>query len=349
MGRELRTRRIRLDASTACQLRCPSCPTASGEVAAELGTGFLRFDSFRRIVDASPWLSVIELSNWGEIFLNPQLVEIVRYAWRKNVRLIAHNGTNLNTVRDEVLEALVRYRFHHLSVSIDGATPETYATYRVRGDFDTVIGNVRKLNEFKRRWRSRYPTLRWQFVVFGHNEHEIERARAMARGLGMDVTVKLNWENLYTESFSPVHDAERVRDASARGVASRSEYEAEAQRPFKSKTCWQLWRDPVVNFDGRILGCCINHWGDMGRVEGGALREALANETLEYARDMVTGRAPARPEIPCSRCDVYEKMQKRRQWVREEKIGYRHDPPRFAIGLLNKVLPRLLGRPLPAD
>jgi MoaA/NifB/PqqE/SkfB family radical SAM enzyme len=185
MKRRIRTRRIRLDASTACQLRCPACPTASGEVGEKIGTGFLRFETFRRIVDESPWLSVIELSNWGEIFLNPHLPEIVKYAYAKNVRLLAHNGTNLNTVREEVLEALVRYRFHHLSVSIDGASPETYRIYRVRGDFDTVIANVKKLNEYKRLHRSRYPTLRWQFVAFGHNQHEIEKARTLARSLGI--------------------------------------------------------------------------------------------------------------------------------------------------------------------
>lgn len=349
MEQRPRTRRIRLDASTACQLRCPACPTASGEVGAKIGTGFLRFETFRELVDQSPWLSVIELSNWGEIFLNPQLAEIVKYAYARNVRLIAHNGTNLNHARDEVLEALVRYRFHHLSVSIDGASAETYRTYRVRGDFDSVIANVRKLNEYKRLHRSRHPTLRWQFVAFGHNQHEIEKARAMARSLGMDFTLKLNWENLYTDAFSPVQDEASLREASARGVASRSEYERKEQESFKSKTCWQLWRDPVVNFDGRILGCCINHWGDMGRVEGGALRQALAGEKLEYARAMVSGRAPARPEIPCTSCAIYEKMQKHRRWVRAEKVRYKHDPPRFVIGLLNKTLPRLLGRSVPSD
>lgn len=347
MARTIKTRRIRLDASTACQLRCPACPTASGEVGKNIGTGFLRFETFRELVDANPWVSTIELSNWGEIFLNPHLPEIVKYAWKQNVRLLAHNGVNLNTVRDETLETLVRYRFHYLSVSIDGASPETYRIYRVRGDFDTVIENVKKINHYKKLYRSRLPLLRWQFVAFGHNEHEIGKAREMARSLGMDFVLKLNWENLYTDTFSPVHDADRIRDESARAVASRSEFEAAEKKAFKAKTCRQLWRDPVVNFDGRILGCCINHWGDFGRVEHGRLVEGLTNEKIEYARDMLVGKAPARADIPCVTCDVYEKMQKYQKWVSEDAIRYKLDPPRFVIGLLNKTLPRLAGRRLP--
>ena len=127
MKRRIKTRRIRLEASTACQLKCPACPTAQGEVGKRIGTGFLRYPDFKKIVDDNRWLSTIELSNWGEIFLNPDLGKIIEYAHRKNVRLLAKNGANLNTVRDEVLEALVKYRFHTLSVSIDGASQETYA------------------------------------------------------------------------------------------------------------------------------------------------------------------------------------------------------------------------------
>ncbi|MCK5215128.1 MAG: radical SAM protein, partial [Candidatus Omnitrophica bacterium] len=59
-------RQIRWDASTVCQLKCPSCPTASGETRANLGAGFLKFADFKKILDENPWLSNVELSNWGE-------------------------------------------------------------------------------------------------------------------------------------------------------------------------------------------------------------------------------------------------------------------------------------------
>ena len=41
----------RLDASTNCQLKCPSCPTAKGEIQKNIGGGFLKFGDLKKIVD----------------------------------------------------------------------------------------------------------------------------------------------------------------------------------------------------------------------------------------------------------------------------------------------------------
>jgi MoaA/NifB/PqqE/SkfB family radical SAM enzyme len=73
-----------------------------------------------------------------------------------------------------------------VTCSIDGASPETYGIYRVRGDFDAVINNIERINVHKRAHASDLPHLVWQFVVFGHNEHEIPIAREMAERLGME-------------------------------------------------------------------------------------------------------------------------------------------------------------------
>ena len=122
----------------------------------------------------------IELSNYGEMFLNPDLLSMLQYAHARGVSLSADNGVNLNSVSEDILEALVQFGFRSMTCSIDGASAETYRRYRVHGDFRTVIGNIRRVNDFKRRHRSRYPRLTWQFVVMGHNEHEISSARRMA-------------------------------------------------------------------------------------------------------------------------------------------------------------------------
>jgi len=133
---------IRIDASTVCQLRCPSCPTAAGEIHKNIGSGFLKFEDFKKIIDDNIWIRDIELSNWGEIFLNPDLLKIIKYAHEKNVILRADNGVNLNTVSDEVLEGLVKYRFNSMTCSIDGVSQETYSIYRRNGDFEKVIDQI---------------------------------------------------------------------------------------------------------------------------------------------------------------------------------------------------------------
>ncbi|MFO0994779.1 MAG: SPASM domain-containing protein [Hyphomicrobiales bacterium] len=307
----VRPKSIRLEASSHCQLRCPSCPTTSGAIHPVVGSGFLRAENFRALLDEGPWLEHVELSNYGEIFLNPQLPAILELAHERGVTVSARNGVNLNTVRPEVLEAVVRYEMRAMTCSIDGASEETYSIYRVRGKFATVIANIRAINEFKRRYESPYPALRWQFVVFGHNEHEIPLARAMARELSMEFVVKLSWD----DDVSPVRDKETVRKATG-GAASRDEFDALHGRDYMLGLCHQLWDQPQINWDGKVLGCCRNFWGEFG---GNAFRDGLEQsingEKIAYAREMLLGRNAAREDIPCTSCEIYLKMAQRKQWL----------------------------------
>jgi MoaA/NifB/PqqE/SkfB family radical SAM enzyme len=291
---------VRLEASSHCQLRCPSCPTTSRAIHPTVGSGFLHFDDFKRLLDQNPSLERIELSNYGEIFLNPYLLRILELAYERGVALSAGNGVNLNNVRPEVLEGIVKYRLRFMSCSIDGASEETYSVYRVRGKFAQVIDNIKAINEFKRRYRSPVPVLRWQFVVFGHNEQELPAARVMARELAMEFNAKLSWD----AEFSPVRDSERVAAATGTGAANRDEYQRQHGVDYMQHICHQLWDNPQINWNGKVLGCCRNFWGDFG---GNAFRDGLEaslnNEKIAYARDMLLGRAPARDDLPCTTCD----------------------------------------------
>jgi MoaA/NifB/PqqE/SkfB family radical SAM enzyme len=305
--------RIRLEASSFCQLRCPSCPTTSRAIYPAIGGGFLKLKDFKKLLDENPTLEDIELSNYGEILLNPEFLGILEYAHQRHVALRADNGMNLNTAGEQVLEGLVKNKFRSISCSIDGASNETYQQYRVRGNFDTVIENVKKINLFKRQYKSEYPQLTWQFVVFGHNEHEIPLAKKLAAELNMKFRPKLTWD----PDFSPVRDPERVRQAI--GAASREEYREQHGSDYMQGICHQLWDQPQINWDGKVLGCCRNFWGDFG---GNAFAEGLVssvnNEKMEYARQMLLGRNEAREDIPCSTCEIYLGMKSDGKWLSRE-------------------------------
>ena len=304
-------RRIRLEASSFCQLRCPSCPTTTRAIHPAVGSGFLRLEDFRRLVDANPGLERIELSNYGEVFLNPELVAILEYARERGVAITVENGANLNHARPEMLEAVVRCGVRILTVSIDGASAETYARYRVGGDLDAVLAHVATIAAHKRRLQSPWPRLVWQFVVFGHNEHEIALARRMAEERAMEFRPKLTWD----DAFSPLRDPAAVR-AALGGPATRAEFEQERGRKYAHAICEQLWDDPQINWDGKVLGCCRNFWGDFG---GNAFTDGLVasvnHERIAYARAMLAGRAPARADVPCTTCEMYHAMRERDDFI----------------------------------
>lgn len=308
---------IRLDLSTHCQLKCPSCPTAQGKIDSELGSGFASFENVRSVIEENAEVLHLELSNWGESLLNPDLVKILELAYRNDVIVTISNGANLNTVKPEALEALAQYQVRQITCSLDGASQETYSQYRINGNFDRVIANIRTINHYKRLHRTQFPILLWQFVAFGHNQHEIPKARAMAKELGMEFYVKLSWD----EEISPLQNPDTVRQEVSSGVSSRDEYLNNTQRDYMSQhICKQLFQSPQINWDGRILGCCVNFWGDYGNAYGQPLDQALNNPRIKYARDMLLGKVPERADIPCSSCDSYRAMKRHGSFLRQEEI-----------------------------
>lgn len=311
MNNGIKPRRIRLEASSLCQLRCVSCPMPQKKNRRIIGYGYLKINDFQKLVDENPWIREIELSNYGEMFLNPDLLDIIKYAYIKKITLTAHNGVNLNTADEKVLEALVKYKFKALTCSIDGASNETYKVYRVGGDFDKVVENIKKINYYKGKYSSKFPLLRWQFVIFGHNEHEIPEAIKMAKDLNMRFSPKLSWD----ESFSPIQDKEFVKKHSGLDIVSRAEYYQEHKADYMKGACSQLWESPQINWDGKLLGCCHNWWGSFGDAFESELTNALNNEKMHYAREMLLGKKPAREDIPCVTCEIYKRMKATDRWL----------------------------------
>jgi MoaA/NifB/PqqE/SkfB family radical SAM enzyme len=261
-------------------------------------------------------LQEIELSNYGEVFLNPDLLRMFEHAAARNVVLHIGNGANFNYVRPDVLEGLVKYRVRTLRCSIDGATEETYQKYRVRGRLAKVLENLQALNVWKKTYQSALPQLTWQFVVFGHNQHEIQRAWRMAKALGMHFFLKLSWD----PDFSPV-DSEHLRQ-NGMSWTNREEYRQQTGVEYARSICHQLWQGPQINWDGRNLGCCYNYWGDFG---GNAFRDGLEatfnHDRMVHARAMVQGRAEPRPDIPCTDCALYKSMRASRRWISDEELS----------------------------
>lgn len=304
-----------LEATSVCQLACPGCLTASGDIEKNFGRAQLSEASFRSFLEKNPFVRHVELSNNGEMFLNTELVAILRCAKEKGIRLTANNGVNFNSPGPTLLKALVEYGFFSLTISLDGASEETYGQYRRNGRFQRVIENIRTLNTLKKEAGAVFPLLVWQFVVFGHNEHEMETAKAMASELGMAIRFKLQWES----RFSPVKDLEKVR--SVLQAATREEYQAATGTNYMQGTCRQLWKSPVVHPDGKMLGCCKNSWEPFdGNVFTSDLPTVLAAPRITYAREMLQGKKPSRDDIPCSRCDVYQSMQTTQRFLAPEDV-----------------------------
>lgn len=294
---------LRLEVSSKCQLKCPLCLTGTHyhRKYSAIGWGHLSLENFKAFLSQNPQIKSIELSNYGELFLHPHIEEILRLAYEKNIKLTALNGANLNHLPDSTAEALVKYRFEKIKVSIDGASEETYQIYRIGGSFEKVLENIRKINFYKAKYQSPYPKLKWQFIIFGHNEHEINKARNLAKELKMSFKLKFN----YSPKKFPIRNPEYI--AQEMGASTITEFE-QKNRKLYSPACFQLWSAPQINWDGKLLGCCVNHFGDFGNVFQEGLENLLQSEKYLYAKKMLLGEVPARADIPCVQCNRYKKV-----------------------------------------
>ena len=307
-------RRIKLDACSLCQLNCPACWVRLDEehIRKEEGFGSLKFKNFKKLVDKNPQIEEIELSNSGEIFLNPELVKIMKYAYENLITLTANNGVNLNTLSDEMAEALVKYQFSAMTVSIDGATPDVYKIYRRGGDFNKVIANIKKINEYKKKYNSEYPEMTYKFIIFNHNIEDIPLAKKLAKELNMNIKFDKNCRPWY----APLSAEQKIRAEKLLGSALESKSEKQLLNEYRNgKSNWffceDLFVNPQINWNGNLFGCCMYLGKNFGvNVFKDGLLKALNHQNVLYAKQMVTDfSTPPKENILCSDCFVYKAIK----------------------------------------
>lgn len=305
----------RLDVSSLCQLDCVLCPVAQRKGRPFVGRGVMPFNDFAGFIDSNPQIRIIEIGNSGEVFLNPDLPAILKYAYDKGVLIRIAEGANLNDADDEALEALVKYKVSFLRVSMDGATQETYRIYRVGGDIRNVLKHVQRINDYKKKYKSRLPRMILQFIPFGHNEHEIKKIAFIAQALDMEIYYKINVFGGHLSLVNP----ETLIDSL--GYFDKDSYLEKTGEIYMRDICLQLWRAPQVNWDGRLLGCSANtRLNYAEHALGDTFKASINNDHIKYARKMLMGEAPPRDDIPCVACDWFANYKKYNRWFTREEV-----------------------------
>lgn len=299
--RSLHTERVRgmpyryyLDPINICNLHCPLCPTGLGILGRPRGR--FNLEAFRCIIDQiAPYAYTVELYNWGEPFLHPNIAEMIRYAHRR--RIAVRLSSNMNYFSPELAQAVVEAGLDRLIVSLDGSSQETYARYRRGGDLARVCENIRLLVEAKRRARSHTPFILARMLVTRHNEGEIEVVRRLAEELGADA---FSLAPIFVDTTDPAQIAEWLpaeRALSAYG---------ETSTPANRWACAELWEAMTINWDGGLSPCCWVHQKgtDLGNAFEQPLRELWNSPPYVSARRAFARGGPKTPliETVCNRC-----------------------------------------------
>ncbi|WP_353118377.1 radical SAM/SPASM domain-containing protein [Nitratidesulfovibrio sp.] len=176
---------LTVDCATLCQLHCPYCAVGNGTIRRKPSLMDAALHE-RLAADVAPDLFLAWYFSAGEPLLHPRLHEhLARTAGEEAFTVVSTNlSVPLTPARQE---ALLRSGLGMLSASVDGASAATYAQYRRGGDFALVMDNLAALARRKREMGLQFPLLEWRFLLFAHNQHEVDAARAMAEDMGLDL------------------------------------------------------------------------------------------------------------------------------------------------------------------
>lgn len=306
---KLKPRSVRLETCTLCQLDCAWCYMRTGNYGAT-GRGYLTFEKFKSFLDENNFIEHVEISNSGEVFLNKDLALMLKYAYEKHIDITIGNGSNFNDVSDEMLELLVKTQVKFINISLDGASQDIYSIYRRKGNFDKVIVNIKKLNEFKKKYNSVYPKLQWQFILMEHNLCDVKAAKQMAKEL--DMIIRYTYD-VVKDEFSVQHKKELMEITGLKYLTKKEYNEENSEQLYGEVFCSQMLFSPQINFDGRLLGCCkiwnsdfgINIF-DMGLIEG-----LNSDRYLNAVLMLLGGRKIFDSDSPCLNCcEIGERIKK---------------------------------------
>ncbi len=236
--------------SGVCDLGCKICPTKDPTME---GRSLLSFDTFRKFVDeAGDTLLYLILWSWGEPLLNPDFSKMARYAKDNNILTVT--STNLNQLNPRQAEELVQSGLDALIIAVDGMTQESYARYRVGGNLERVLNNIRMLVDARRTAGLKEPILNLRMVVSKENEDQMDAFESLGRELGVDM---VSFKAFSTRQSGKEDEAVNRQFVPRTGSFRWYRYEKEGTMDRKVPKYWCRfpWTKPTMFADGMIISC----------------------------------------------------------------------------------------------
>lgn len=176
---------ITVEPASICNLRCPICP--SGLKQTLRNPALLSLTDFKNMIDdIGDYLVCIQLWEWGEPFLNPDIYQMITYAKKKGIIVVTSTNAHFFNKQENV-ERLVASGLDGLILAVDGTTQEVYEQYRVGGNLDQVLDGIRLVVKTKRELKAEKPRLLFRMVINAFNEHQIDDFRKLGRDLKVDM------------------------------------------------------------------------------------------------------------------------------------------------------------------
>jgi MoaA/NifB/PqqE/SkfB family radical SAM enzyme len=265
---------VQIESTNICNAKCVFCPRDE----MHRRQGIMTFELFRKIVDECVDLGIthVRMHNYGEAFIDKQLVEKVRYAKQKGIQEVGviSNGS---LITEAVARGMIDAGLDAINISVDAAGKEVFEATRLGLKYDKVIANIERLVRMRTASGKRRPKLILSFVRQNNSADEqafIEHWRAIADKV--HITDLHNW-------------------------AGTLNTESDVNYP-----CYRPWLTFTVLWDGRVSLCCADFDGKiiLGDLNTSSIRDIWNAEPYRDARRQHLESGG--PDI-CRACDLPRK------------------------------------------
>lgn len=176
---------VHLEITDKCNASCPMCARNinGGEESPQLPNTELSLEDIKKIFKPS-FIAQLErmymCGNYGDPIAAKDTLETFEYFRQHNDKLMLSMHTNGSAKKPEWWSKLAKVlgRKGYVVFSIDGLE-DTNHLYRQNTVFAKIMENAKAFIQAGGR-------ARWDYIVFAHNEHQVEQAESLAKTMGFE-------------------------------------------------------------------------------------------------------------------------------------------------------------------
>lgn len=174
------TRLIHVEPTTRCVLECSRCSrTMFPKQFQQVDMPLTQFSS---IAESTQVAAIMLCGTYGDPIYHPELHSMIEIANANHKPLqIITNGVRSPRWWERTVELMLQNPHPHITFSVDGLQ-DTNHIYRTNSNWDHVLSAMTQVGHEAANGNM---VAVWKFIVFRHNEHQVDEARALAATLGL--------------------------------------------------------------------------------------------------------------------------------------------------------------------
>jgi len=253
---------IHIETSSKCNLSCLFCDRGQGNI--DRPAEIMTLIDFQQIITKLPksiyWIT---LYFQGEPLLDKTIIKKIKYLRANNY--FVEISTNAQNINKEMATELVESGINRIIISMDGISQKTYEKYRINGKINYVFEAINNLLASKKKLNKKNPKIIIQYIVFKHNESEINQFKKKMKKL--DVTIRIKNAQLEDDAIDYLPNNKKYR----RYKIKNDKLQLKKSLP---KPCYRLWKEIIFLQNGQIAICCQDKNGEL-------INETWHNKTIK--------------------------------------------------------------------